>query len=354
MLKYKLLILIVLISLNLFGEDKSEKGNIILPILISNPEVGFAGGAYIMHYDMKGREKTPDTLQAGIAYTTKNQKQIFCSTQNLFGDIKLNTDSEVKSWASRYYPRSSDSWEYEKYTDNNANLKIMGQKVFKNGWSAGALTRVMYSHSTKKDKGGILENSKPFGIKSIFLSGVGLNVEYDSRNRSFYPTKGEYLSAEYTLFSKAFGSDGDFRYAVVDARKYWSILKDNCIGVQYYFKSADGNVPIQYMPSMGGKRVMRGMYEGRMNDKVYSVLQGEYRFTIYKWLGATIFTGVGEIAESVDKLNVDDINMSYGAGVRFNLGKEDKMNIRIDFALNDLNGKKEETSGLYVDLLEAF
>lgn len=233
-MKYKILLMIIIFSVTLFGEDKSEKGNIILPILISNPEVGFAGGAYIMHYDMKGRDKTPDTLQAGIAYTTKNQKQIFCSTQNLFGDIKLNTDSEVKSWASRYYHRSSDSWEYEKYTDNNANLKIMGQKVFKNGWSTGVVTRLMYSHLTDKEKGGILEIQKPFGSENLF------------------------------------------------------------------------------------------------------------------------FSGVGETAKSIDKLNIDNIKMSYGAGARFNLGKEDKMNIRIDFALNNLNGKKEETSGLYVDLLEAF
>lgn len=344
----------MLSSIVVSAEDKAEKGNIILPILTANPEVGVAGGAYIMHYDMKGREKIPDTLQAGIAYTTKNQKQVFCSTQNLIKDIKINTDSEIKSWASRYYTRSSDSWEFEKYTDNNINLKITGQKIFENSWSAGVVTRFMYSSLTEKEKGGILEIQKPIGAEELFISGVGLNVEYDSRNRSFYPTKGEYLSAEYTLFNKVFGSNENFRYAVVDARKYWNISKDNCIAVQYYLKSADGNVPLQYMPAMGGKRVMRGVYEGRLNDNVFTALQGEYRFNIYKKFGASFFAGAGETASSIDKLDTGNIHMTYGAGIRYNMGKEDKMNIRIDFAINDLNGKEEETSGLYVDLLEAF
>lgn len=63
--------------------------------------------------------------------------------------------------------------------------------------------------------------------------------------------------------------------------------------------------------------------------------------------GASLFLGAGETARSIDKLNKDNIHMT----MEHNMGKDDKMNIRIDFALN---GKEEETRGLYVDLLETF
>ena len=49
----------------------------------------------------------------------------------------------------------------------------------------------MYSSLTEKEKGGILEIQKPIGAEELFISGDGLDVEYDSRNRSLYPTKGK-------------------------------------------------------------------------------------------------------------------------------------------------------------------
>ena len=61
-------------------------------------------------------------------------------------------------------------------------------------------------------------------------------------------------------------------------------------------------------------------------------VQSEYRKTLGSRLGFVLFGGLGEVADKWDSFNTDDLLPAGGAGIRFNLSKKQRINLRADFA----------------------
>lgn len=355
-MKKNIIIFLILILWSfVYAEEEKQTGMVVLPAFSYSQETGFAAGAFGMYFDKMGREKNPDTYQGGFFYTQKNQKMITAGVQKVVDDKNISVDGYVQSWLLNYYPTSAKTGETSKFTDNTIQLK---GKVL---WSpiknvrVGPILRFTYTDAGDVKNDEIIGTKMPEGLDKGLYSGVGITADYDTRNNSFFPVSGEYALIEYSVFSKYTGSSADFNYIVVDMRKYIPIFEKNTFAIQGYLNTAAGDTPFQYMPSMGGQNIMRGFYYSRFNDKAYGAFQGEFRAGISKWIGVSIFAGTGEVAENISKLSIDKLKLSYGGGLRFNMGKEEKLNIRFDYAVNDLpNNKDENTAGMYINFLEAF
>jgi len=61
-------------------------------------------------------------------------------------------------------------------------------------------------------------------------------------------------------------------------------------------------------------------------------VQSEYRKTLGSRLGFVLFGGLGEVADKWDSFNTDDLLPAGGAGIRFNLSKKQRINLRADLA----------------------
>ena len=93
---------------------------------------------------------------------------------------------------------------------------------------------------------------------------------------------------------------------------------------------------------------MRGYYEGRYRDRQYLAGQAEYRFPLWWRIGGAAFAGMGDVAPDLGSFTFSSLKPSYGLGLRFMINKEEKVNIRLDYAWG------KETSGFYLEITEAF
>ena len=94
---------------------------------------------------------------------------------------------------------------------------------------------------------------------------------------------------------------------------------------------------------------MRGYFEGRYRDNVYSMLQLEYRQYFWWKFGFVAFAGMGDVAHELLSFKLKNFKYSYGLGLRFLFNKEEKVNLRMDIGIG-----QDGNSGIYFGIEEAF
>lgn len=188
-------------------------------------------------------------------------------------------------------------------------------------------------------------------------TGLGLVLEYDTRDFMQNAYEGIYLSAGITFFEEAFGGNSSFRAFEFDYRQYQTLVRPRrTLAWQLKSKYCFGNsVPWSDMAMLGGPFNMRGYTLGRFRDKHMNTITVEYRHmfkrkTINKKgnynsrLGYVVWAAAGSISPSY-QFNYTMLP-NVGAGLRFEI--QPKMNVRFDYGF----GKGE--SGAYVTISEAF
>ena len=173
-------------------------------------------------------------------------------------------------------------------------------------------------------------NIADLGKNKGLQSGLGIKINRETRDNRFNAKKGSYIYFEYMNFGSWIGSKFDYNSYVLDLRKYITPLKWLTIAGQFYTEAKYGNVPIQSLALMGGDNRMRGIYIGRFRDKTMIEGQVELRFPIYWIFGATVFSGLGEVAPELGKLSLSGTKWTYGAGLRINMNEATRSNIRLD------------------------
>jgi outer membrane protein assembly factor BamA len=199
-------------------------------------------------------------------------------------------------------------------------------------------------------QGGLFDKQNIAGRNGYTVSGLGMSFTYDNRNDAFAPNKGMFAQAYFNHFDNLIGSSFNYTTVVVDIRKFLQIMSKQVLAFQLYSFSNIGNaIPLRSLASLGGANSMRGFYSGRYRDKQAFVFQSEYRFSIYKRLGMVIFGSSGEVGTSVNDFNLNGLKYAYGGGLRIQLTKKEKLNLRLDYGIGQGNNQ-----GFYLQLGEAF
>ncbi len=200
------------------------------------------------------------------------------------------------------------------------------------------------------EAGGAFDQQNVQGRGGYMVAGLGGSITYDSRNQAFAPDKGIYGQLFINHFDKFWASDFNYTNIILDLRKYFHLPRNRVLAMQLYsFNNTSSEVPIRSLASFGGANRMRGYYEGRYKDLDQLLLQAEYRFPVYKRLGAVVFGGGGSVARDWKDYAFNDLRYSYGAGLRFALDKKERLNVRMDYGIG--MGKN---NGFYLQIGEAF
>ena len=93
---------------------------------------------------------------------------------------------------------------------------------------------------------------------------------------------------------------------------------------------------------------MRGFYSGRYVDNIVILLQPEIKIKMTNVLDLAIFSGVGNVYHDLESIDLQQIKIASGFGLRIKLKDNPRINLRIDF------GSSSESKGIYVTILEAF
>ncbi|HET7452007.1 MAG TPA: BamA/TamA family outer membrane protein, partial [Thermoanaerobaculia bacterium] len=183
---------------------------------------------------------------------------------------------------------------------------------------------------------------------------LGVRIQGDSRDSTFYPSRGFFADLKADFDDPAFGATRTYQSYTVAGNLYTSLAKRSVLALRLSGCSAQGDVPLYALCLFGARNDLRGYDIGRYRDHAMFATQAEFRVSppersgILGRIGFVAFAGVGEVAPSFSGLGSDTLLPSAGGGVRILVARENRINFRIDYAWGKAGG------GLYLGLGEAF
>lgn len=327
-----------------FVQDTSKKVQyLLIPVLFKTPEMGLAYG-----------------LSGSISFKTSNKHDSLTRTSVIqtIGFFTTRKQNIQAVDASIYFPKenyiflfqSTHSYFPDRFWGIGPNtLDIPGEKYsFEQFYFGPQLKRKIFNHlyigalyqfqtvyKQNYIKGGIFDTSAFVGKNEYHVSGAGLSLSYDSRDLSFWPSKGMYFFSELVDYRKAFFSDYKLVKWVTDLRYFKKLYKAHIMAFQLYNYQTFGNTPLKELAAFGGQNNMRGFYQGRFRAENMVSFITEYRTTIYKRFSACAFWGLGNVYTKPSDINKDNIKYSWGGGLRFALLEKEKLNLRLDYGYSN-------------------
>ncbi len=338
------------------AEDKeNDLGYVVFPIAFysSDTSLGFGASAVLFkdHHEIKGVVKS-NSFATVLFYTLRNQF-LNANVGNVYWD-NANWHWRGKLLISKYptdfYGIGINSNKnhrevFEPFSfefENDIQYRLFGPLY-------GGLTFVQgYYKLLKMEDDGLAKDYFATQKKEGFISGIGVKLNYDSRDDSFFPSKGLLLEATYRYFLPALGSRFEFSYYELDLRGYISTFFNSVLALQLYFNAVDGKAPLSILPALGSQDLLRGYPAGRYRDNIYLAGQSELRFPIWWRFGGVFFFGAGKVQEELTQFFFKDLKVAGGFGLRFQMIRSRKINFRFDM------GFTPEGFSFYFNLLEAF
>ncbi|TRX63673.1 BamA/TamA family outer membrane protein [Flammeovirga kamogawensis] len=363
MIKYYLLLLFIAMffSEHAIGQSDSTycyRNNFIpTPTFTHTPENGsILGVAGLYQFKV---DKADEILRASYAHLWL----AFNLEGKFYGDMRYN----IYTRNNKFYLEGAVShdyiYDYFYGIGYNANNTLQNNINFK---STYLFQKVLYNVGNNNYLGlqGTYEKNDEFNVTGNPIEGpllngftpyqlVGMGGLYvnDERNSRVTPTEKHYFESSIMSYSTKYGSDYNFMSVVVDYRRYIPLNTDyNILAIQVKTDFTIGDAPIQKLAMVGGKQIGRGYISGHYRDNHALQAQTEYRTDLFWRLGAVIFASGSVIANDVNDLSTySKVLVAGGAGLRFNINKKDKSNIRLDLGMNN----RGET-GVYIGFGEAF
>lgn len=357
---------ILMFTVQLSGEiekkQKKEKKDkrtsaVVLPIAFYQPETKWGGGVggLITYRPQNSSEETrPSSLYFQAYYTQKKQygielkPELYLKKENYFVKLYFKTSKfPSKYWGiGNQTPNEAE----EDYTPRmfNFDLSIQRRILHKERFYVGAQYKYENYEVIKYDPDGELSKGLVTGSEGGKLSSLGFILNWDKRDKIFFPHKGNYFQMTMDFYSPTLGSDFKFTSLKFDLRKYFPVTESHVFAAQAIIQSVSGSPPFRHMSEIGGEMVMRGYYSGRYRDMSMMVIQTELRLKVWKRIGMVVFAGAADLGESLGKLSLNSVKYSVGFGLRFLVVPKEGTNIRID------QGWGKGTSGFYIMADEAF
>ncbi len=178
-------------------------------------------------------------------------------------------------------------------------------------------------------------------------TGLGVLVEYDSRDFIPNPYRGVYLSLHGTWFPRALGDCGKgLLRTTVTLDGYQQVWNGGILAADLYGEVNSSGTPWPMLARPGGMWRLRGYYQGRYVDNDMITFQVELRQRIWRRIGCTVWGGAGNVFPRFDRFDWGQTLPNYGIGFRWELKK--RVNVRLDYGF----GRK--TGGFLMNLNEAF
>lgn len=324
------------------------------PYIFYTPEtkLAFGAGGIFVFYADSTKELKPSKITMSGYYSTNKQYSFDLTPEFYFLKNKLFITlptsfglNKTKFFGIGNLKVAEGSEYYSSYVFNSTIIFQTPTILFSSD-RTGFLFDVNYTQIIDKGENHLLLNDSVPGSNGGYCLGIGYDGVWDTRNNIFYPSSGSYQYFKITLYQKM----GDYAFYTfeVDVRKYFNLAEKSVLAGNFYLALAGGETPFYKMPALGGQQHMRGYYEGQYRDNVFTMMQFEYRQFVWKRFGFVLFTGVGDVANSLIEYDLKKFKISYGAGLRYLFSQAEKLNLRFDI------GFGKNTKGLYFGIEEAF
>jgi len=357
---------------------------LVIPVIGSQPATGFVFGA-VAQYTFKGKQKADkySIANLGITYTTKKQwlvnvkNNILLKNNRIFlsGDYRLYIFSQPNyGLGTNIIPNRTESDNFS--IDSIAQpmdynyLKFHQTASFevkKNFYVGGGINIDWYS--TIKDKDLNVENeqftyhynySQKYGFNNLeyFLTGMSLNLIYDSRDNQINTTRGWFANINYRFNPVLFNNQRYSNVLYTEYRNFIPLSQKNeryILAIWAYGQFVTrGKVPYLNLPAIGwdqrsrsGEGYTQGLFRG--TNLIY--LSTEFRFpiTCNQMLSGAVFTNFVTASNPETNTNLfKSIQPAAGLGLRLLIDKATKTNLIVDYAWGN------RSKGFYLNAGETF
>ncbi|HTJ48679.1 MAG TPA: BamA/TamA family outer membrane protein [Cyclobacteriaceae bacterium] len=362
---FSMLLLMAVLSSNALAQSADSSKHKLkrfrlspLPVIYYSPEtrLGF-GGLLALNFETN---KKPDSvtkasyLQTSYIYTINKQFDYFTT-----GRIYTPNNNDIINirFDYAYFPEYFFGYETENPKPNKDLIqynRVQGEvryyRKIKNSIYVGLLGKYNNVYALKSDATGSFLNIKPPGYEGYTVYGFAPAFSIDRRDNQVYPRTGFFLETMFVGNTSTTGNYYRFNTFKLDVRKYFPIgwLKNDVVALQGLLNVNSGNVPFKDMADIGGSNTMRGYYTGYYRYKNLYAFQSEYRATIWKRLGFTVWGGFALTAKEWYKPFQYGVKPNAGIGLRIMINTNDKLNVRVD------QGFGKQQAGFYLDIAEAY
>lgn len=330
----------------LFGSIKAQdtkRVNVFpIPVVFSSPETGFAFGASLFASATLDTGTTKDrqsSSQLAFVYTTKKQILLYVPFQLYLNKSKMLHEGEIGYYRYNYpfYGVGIDAKKADRENYEVSYPRIVYNFFFQRNESTfiGPGFRGDVFNELKYEEGGLLEPRTIEGTQGGLFYALTANYKNDKRNDVFFPTKGLLYSSSVEFAApfgasdyQGFGIRNDFTY-------YLPVFKQSVVAFNAGFEKYNKSYPFYQKALLGGTKRLRGLIAGRYRDNGAYYFQSEGRFSVFKKAYATAFIGIGSVFSETSEIANNALKVAVGAGFRYQLFKQNKLNARLDFGYGD-------------------
>ena len=325
---------------------------VFAPTAFYAPETGFGGGAGLVYSRLVGDhdpDQRPSTFQGALQVTQEQQY-----TVSSVGDIWTKSDRYRFQYEAiwSHFPQlffgigPSSPADGQRWEPTLQRLAGAAWENVRPHLYIGVQAMAEHEAVALSDPGSLTTGVVP-GQLGWTVAQLGVMASHDTRDPYYFPYRGVVLNATLIHADPAYGSEFTYTRATLEMRAFHS-LGYGVLAGHAWVDAVAGDVPFDRLPQIGGAYIVRGMWDGRFRDKSAMALQGEYRSPAWHRLGFVTFAAVGAVAPSLTTIDASLFHFAGGAGLRFALTGDDRLNLRID------HGWGRGTSGTYFTIGEAF
>jgi len=316
------------------------RGNwVAVPIPMSNPTIGTGLEAILMYLHPKRRgEETATNATSGLVgmYTNTDSWFVGGFHNNSWDNDRFRFTGAVGegNLNLRYYGTGGIS-----VSDNGLDYELQIAALFSQiqarlpwttDWYGGV--RYMYMRSKTVFNSGIAIPGIPVGDVDVPLraAGLGLLLTYDSRDDNYYPTRGQYVQAGWTDFNPTWGGDLDFDKSVDFYNYYHSFNERTVLALRARIEASGDGTPFFFLSTLDMRGFPRDLYMDNYTLSTHA--ETRYKFAA-RW-GVVAFIEAGTYADTFSGLADGSIITSYGAGLRWQVTADKRLNLAFDAAVS--------------------
>lgn len=315
-----------------------HKGALPVPVIITEPAVGYGGGLFLAFFQQSleemakqqqepGKYRTPNIYAAGGAATENGTWGAGGGGLVSFAENRWRWRG-VAAYANlelTYYPPADVLPDGLGYSLDGfaSNQQLLYRLKRTDAWLAiNWIYLDLESTFDARD-----EASAPTQ-RDRRNSGLGLFFEYDSRDNIFTPGRGWKGALDAMFYEPAWGSDESFQTYRGHVYAYVPIGERFVLGGRAEGRLARGEVPFYMLPYIG----LRGIPAMRYQGEDTAVLETELRARITGRWSLVGFVGAGRAWGSVNAFEDTETRVAGGTGFRYFLARRLGLHGGVDFA----------------------
>lgn len=320
---------------------------VIVPIPVSNPTLDtglVVGGAYFYPQTDAQKKVQPASVTGVAGFRSSNQSSAFgIAHQSYLSEDKWRISgiighADVKLDLSTPGAGGGPSVDWRvngEFFAASVSRKITGK------WYAGVVAR----YADMEQVFSIDTPSAEFNTNLETVSvGLGINVEYDNRDKPFNSYTGSKFKFSVLTNSEGLGSDDSYLSYKISYASYHSIRPSLVLAWEVQGCSKSDQAPLWDACGVD----LRGFSVTDYLGKSSVSGQVEVRWQFHRKWGAVAFAGSGYYRDAFSEFREREAIPSYGIGLRFMVLESQRINMRLDY------GRSNDSDAVYLSVGEAF